>query len=42
MIFIQYPKGQQQSGTFKDNIRFLPMAIVDLLLLYLAYVQLLH
>ena len=42
MIFTQYHKGQQQSSTFKDNIRFLPAAIADLLLPYLTYVQPLH
>jgi hypothetical protein len=38
MIYVQYHKGQQQSGAYKDNIRFLPKAIGDLLLLYIAYV----
>jgi hypothetical protein len=38
MIYTQYYKGQQQSGTYKDNIRFLPKAIGDLLLSYIAYV----
>ena len=38
MIYTQYHKGQQQSGLYKDNIRFLPKAIGDLLLDYLAYV----
>ena len=32
MIFTQYHKGQQQSGAFKDNIRFLPKDPGDLLL----------
>jgi hypothetical protein len=32
MIFIQYHKGQQQSGAYKDNIRFLPKDLGDLLL----------
>src|SRR5438045_9735663 len=27
MIYTQYHKGQQQSGVYKDNIRFLPKAI---------------
>ncbi|KAH9203705.1 hypothetical protein DL95DRAFT_239755, partial [Leptodontidium sp. 2 PMI_412] len=31
-------KGQQQSGAYKDNIRFIPKAIRDLVLLYIAYV----
>jgi len=38
MIYTQYHKGQQQSGAYKDNIRFLPKAIGDLLLSYAAYV----
>jgi hypothetical protein len=38
MIYTQYHKGQQQSGAYKDNIRFLPKAIGDLLLAYIAYV----
>ena len=38
MIYTQYHKGQQQSGTYKDNIRFILKAIRDLLLSYVAYV----
>ncbi|OBT81161.1 hypothetical protein VE02_10169, partial [Pseudogymnoascus sp. 03VT05] len=38
MLYVQYHKGQQQSGVYKDNIRFLPKAIGDLLLAYIAYV----
>jgi hypothetical protein len=38
MIYTQYYKGQQQSGAYKDNIRFLPKAIRDLLLSYVAYI----
>ncbi|KFY96400.1 hypothetical protein V500_02461 [Pseudogymnoascus sp. VKM F-4518 (FW-2643)] len=38
MIYTHYHKGQQQSGVYKDNIRFLPKAIGDLLLDYIAYV----
>ena len=38
LIYTQYHKGQQQSGAYKDNIRFLPKAIGDLLLVYIAYV----
>jgi hypothetical protein len=38
MIYTQYHKGQQQSGAYKDNIRFLPKAIGDLLLSYIAHV----
>lgn len=36
MLYTQYHKGQQQSGAYKDNIRFLPKAISDLLLQYVA------
>jgi hypothetical protein len=32
MIFTQYYKEQQQSGAYKDNIRFLPKDLGDLLL----------
>lgn len=39
MIFTQYHKGQQHTGAFKDNIRFLPTVVGDLLLQFLAYVQ---
>ena len=35
MLHTQYHKGQQQTGAYKDNIRFLPKAIGDLLLDYL-------
>ena len=38
MIYTQYHKGQQQSGAYKDNIRFLLKAIGNLLLSYIAYV----
>lgn len=38
MVYVQYHKGQEQPGAYKDNIRFLPRAIGDLLLTYLAYV----
>ncbi|KAL5344194.1 hypothetical protein ACLOAV_010842 [Pseudogymnoascus australis] len=38
MIYVQYHEGQQLSGVYKDNIRFLPKAIGDLLLMYIAYV----
>ncbi|KAF7880786.1 uncharacterized protein EAF01_000538 [Botrytis porri] len=38
MIYTQYHKGQQQSGAYKNNIRFLPKAIGNLLLTYIAYV----
>jgi hypothetical protein len=38
MIYTQYHKGQEQSGAYRDNIRFLPKAIGDPLLDYVAYV----
>jgi hypothetical protein len=38
MIYTQYHKGQQQSSTYKDNLRFIPKAIGDLLLSYITYV----
>ncbi|ELR07740.1 hypothetical protein GMDG_08537 [Pseudogymnoascus destructans 20631-21] len=38
LIYTQYHKGQQQSGLYKDNVRFLPRAIGDMLLDYIAYV----
>ena len=38
MFYTQYHKGQQQTGAYKDNVRFLPKPIGDLLLDYLAYI----
>ena len=38
MFRTQYHKGQQQTGAFKENIRFLPVAVGELLLDYLIYV----
>ncbi|KFY11379.1 hypothetical protein V492_04495 [Pseudogymnoascus sp. VKM F-4246] len=38
MLHTTYHKGQQQTGKFKDNIRFLPAAISSLLLDYLTWV----
>jgi superfamily II DNA or RNA helicase len=38
MLHTTYHKGQQQTGKFKDNIRFLPAPIGDLLLDYLVFV----
>jgi hypothetical protein len=38
MLYTTYHKGQQQTGKFKDNIRFLPAPIGDLLLDYLVYI----
>ena len=42
MIYTQYYKGQQQSRAYKDNIRFLPKVIRDLLLVYITYILLLY
>jgi len=39
LIHTQYHKGQQQSGAYKENIRFLPRPVGHLLLDYLAYVM---
>ena len=39
MFFTQYHKGQQQTGTYKENIRFLPGPIGDLLLQYIGLVM---
>jgi hypothetical protein len=39
LIYTQYHKGQQQSGAYKENVRFLPRAVGNLLLDYLAYVM---
>ncbi|KAM0271094.1 hypothetical protein ACHAQH_009227 [Verticillium albo-atrum] len=38
MVHTTYHKGQQQTGKYKDNIRFLPAALGDLLIDYLVYV----
>ncbi|KAI7064978.1 hypothetical protein KC365_g12451, partial [Hortaea werneckii] len=38
MIHVRYHKGQQQTGRFKENIRFLAHPISDLLLDYIVYV----
>jgi superfamily II DNA or RNA helicase len=38
MLHTTYHKGQQQTGKFKDNVRFLPAPIGDLLLDYLVAV----
>lgn len=38
MLHIQYHKGQQQTGAYRENARHLPRAVGELLLLYLAYV----
>jgi superfamily II DNA helicase RecQ len=39
MVHVRYHKGQEQQGAGRDNIRFLPQAVGDLLLTFLAYVQ---
>lgn len=38
MIHITYHKGQQQTGTYKNNIRFLAEPIANMLLDYIVYV----
>lgn len=38
MIHVKYHKGQQQTGRYKDNIRFLAQPIGDLLLDYAVFV----
>ncbi|WKT54184.1 Helicase superfamily 1/2, ATP-binding domain [Fusarium oxysporum f. sp. vasinfectum] len=38
MIHVRYHKSQERTGAEKDNIRFLPPAVGDLLLTYLAFV----
>lgn len=42
MIHVKYHKGQQQTGRFKENIRFLAHPIGKLLLDYVVYVLLLQ
>lgn len=42
MIHVKYHKGQQQTGRFKENIRFLAHPIGELLLDYIVYVLLLR
>jgi hypothetical protein len=38
MVHVQYHKGQQQTGNFKENVRFLANPIAELLLDYIVYV----
>jgi superfamily II DNA helicase RecQ len=38
MVHVQYHKGQQQTGNYKDNVRFLAQPIAELLLDYIVYV----
>jgi hypothetical protein len=39
MLHVRYHKSQRQTGDATDNIRFLPPAIGNLLLTFLAVVQ---
>lgn len=39
MIHVKYHKGQQQTGRYKENVRFVPHPVGELLLDYLAYVM---
>jgi hypothetical protein len=38
MVHVQYHKGQQQTGNYKENVRFLANSIAELLLDYIVYV----
>jgi hypothetical protein len=38
MVHVQYHKGQQQTGNFKENVRFLANPTAELLLDYIVYV----
>jgi hypothetical protein len=38
MVYVQYHKGQQQTGNYKENVRFLANPIAKLLLDYIIYV----
>jgi hypothetical protein len=38
MVHVQYHKGQQQTGNYKENVRFLANPIAELLLDYIIYV----
>ena len=38
MVHVQYHKGQQQTGSYKENVRFLANPIAELLLDYIVYV----
>lgn len=38
MVHVQYHKGQQQTGNYKENVRFLADPIAELLLDYIVYV----
>lgn len=38
MVHVQYHKGQQQTGNYKENVRFLADPVAELLLDYIVYV----
>ena len=38
MVHVQYHKGQQQTGNYKENVRFLANPIAELLLNYVVYI----
>ena len=38
MVHVQYHKGQQQTGNYKENVRFLASPIAELLLDYIVYI----
>jgi hypothetical protein len=38
MVHVQYHKGQQQTGNYKENVRFLASLIAELLLNYIVYI----
>jgi hypothetical protein len=42
MIHVKFYKGQQQTGRYKENVRFLAHPVRELLLDYLVYVMLLR
>ena len=42
IVHVQYHKGQQQTGNYKENVRFLANPIAELLLDYIVYILLLR
>jgi hypothetical protein len=42
MVHVQHHKGQQQTGNYKENVRFIANPIAELLLDYIVYVLLLR
>ena len=38
IVHVQYYKGQQQTGNYKENVRFLASLIAELLLDYIVYI----